>query len=465
MEPNIDQSGASLSAISCASETVCVAVDEAGRVLSSQEPTNPASWVTGAVDRAGRTSKPIPIYGLACPSESLCIAGDGAGRILTSTDPTGGEPAWHVTSVEANVTIWGVSCASTSLCVAVDGGGNVLSSTDPEDEAWAASYRADTHALEAVSCAAPSTCVAVDEAGNVVTSSDAAGGASAWTVTNVDGSSRQLTAVSCASTQSCVAVDNRGEALVAKPAPSQTLTATISGSGAGAITGGGLSCPGSCSTSEPNGSVIALTATPSSGSSFVGWSGACAGTGSCSLAMNSAETVTAEFAAKAPPTPPPGNGSSGPAPTKTSAATPAPTSTPAAPATVTDAPTVAGGVISLQSGVAMPLHCWAKSGSCLPVALTITAVESIRAHRVVGVGPSAGHSVGVTRKTVVLGQVTATLTGGQTLTVRVVLNRVGRELVRDRSRFLAELTIVPRGGKTLWKQTVGLFARPAKHHR
>jgi len=51
------------------------------------------------------------------------------------------------------------------------------------------------------------------------------------------------------------------------------------------------------------GTVVSLTATPAAGSQFNGWSGACAGTGACSVTMNAAASVTATFAALPPPPP------------------------------------------------------------------------------------------------------------------------------------------------------------------
>jgi len=51
------------------------------------------------------------------------------------------------------------------------------------------------------------------------------------------------------------------------------------------------------------GTAVALTATPASGSQFSGWSGACSGTGACSVTMDAAKSVTATFAAVPPPPP------------------------------------------------------------------------------------------------------------------------------------------------------------------
>jgi hypothetical protein len=42
-----------------------------------------------------------------------------------------------------------------------------------------------------------------------------------------------------------------------------------------------------------------LTATPGTGSTFTGWSGACTGTGACSITIGAAAVVTASFATSA----------------------------------------------------------------------------------------------------------------------------------------------------------------------
>src|SRR4030095_5918505 len=45
---------------------------------------------------------------------------------------------------------------------------------------------------------------------------------------------------------------------------------------------------------------VTLTATPAAGSTFAGWSGACSGTGSCTVTMSAARSVTATFNATTP---------------------------------------------------------------------------------------------------------------------------------------------------------------------
>jgi hypothetical protein len=76
-----------------------------------------------------------------------------------------------------------------------------------------------------------------------------------------------------------------------------TLSVSKSGSGDGTITSSpaGINCGADCSENYSSGTVVTLSATPNAGSTFVGWSGACSGTGSCTLTMNSNKSVTANF--------------------------------------------------------------------------------------------------------------------------------------------------------------------------
>lgn len=71
---------------------------------------------------------------------------------------------------------------------------------------------------------------------------------------------------------------------------------SVSRSGAGTVTGTGISCGADCTESYAPGAQVTLTAAADAGSMFVGWSGACSGSGTCNLTMNSAKSVTAYFA-------------------------------------------------------------------------------------------------------------------------------------------------------------------------
>jgi hypothetical protein len=76
-----------------------------------------------------------------------------------------------------------------------------------------------------------------------------------------------------------------------------TLTVTKSGTGTGTVTSvpAGISCGTSCSSSFATGTQVILTAQPYAGSVFSGWAGACGGTGSCVVNMNTSQSVSATF--------------------------------------------------------------------------------------------------------------------------------------------------------------------------
>jgi hypothetical protein len=76
-----------------------------------------------------------------------------------------------------------------------------------------------------------------------------------------------------------------------------TITITKSGSGDGTVTSNptGISCGSGCAVSYPAATLVTLTATPASGSRFVGWSGGCSGTSPCMIVGNSSLTVGATF--------------------------------------------------------------------------------------------------------------------------------------------------------------------------
>jgi hypothetical protein len=77
----------------------------------------------------------------------------------------------------------------------------------------------------------------------------------------------------------------------------QRFTLSVSKTGEGAITSisGGINCGSDCSEVYDEGSSISLSATPVAGMQFSGWSGACSGITSCTVAMNGNQTISAVF--------------------------------------------------------------------------------------------------------------------------------------------------------------------------
>jgi uncharacterized repeat protein (TIGR01451 family)/uncharacterized repeat protein (TIGR02543 family) len=65
-------------------------------------------------------------------------------------------------------------------------------------------------------------------------------------------------------------------------------------------TGGGTTNPAVGVHTYPYGTVVTVTATPATGYTFSSWSGACTGSGSCSVTMDADKAVTANFTSVAP---------------------------------------------------------------------------------------------------------------------------------------------------------------------
>jgi len=74
-----------------------------------------------------------------------------------------------------------------------------------------------------------------------------------------------------------------------------TLTLTRSGQGLVTSSPAGIACDPDCLASFSDVTTVTLTALPASGYGFTGWSGACMGTGSCTLTLDTDRAVTATF--------------------------------------------------------------------------------------------------------------------------------------------------------------------------
>lgn len=76
------------------------------------------------------------------------------------------------------------------------------------------------------------------------------------------------------------------------------LSVTLTGEGSGSVTSSpdGINCGIDCSEVYDYGTVVTLTANPTAGSIFTGWSGGgCLGTGTCVVTMTGSKTVIANF--------------------------------------------------------------------------------------------------------------------------------------------------------------------------
>jgi hypothetical protein len=289
--PAVFDSGNAPSGVSCASESLCVAVDSQGNVLGTSDPTaSHPSWavvdkdegkpldavscladgfcvavdergdaLVGSGSTAAAWSPPVPIgadsalSGVSCASGLLCVAVDKGGEILTSASPgTGG---WSVTSVDTEHHLTGVSCSSQALCVAVDDAGNVLASTNPTGGpgAWHSQNISATR-LVGVSCSASGLCLAVDDAGDALASADPAAASPTWSETPIAGEA--LSAVSCASSGLCVATDEHGQAFASDDAAAPIPAWGTSSADAAGVAGISCLASGFCLAVDPGGSFV-----------------------------------------------------------------------------------------------------------------------------------------------------------------------------------------------------------------
>src|SRR4029453_3120732 len=131
------------------------------------------------------------------------------------------------------------------------------------------------------------TCSATFSAGTLVTLTATAAPGSKF-----DG----WTGGGCVGTGPCTMASNTNVAVTASfSLISNSLSVTLSGSGAVSSSPAGINCGSTCSATYAGGTVVTLTPTPLNGTVFAGWSGACTGTAGCSVTINGAAAVTASF--------------------------------------------------------------------------------------------------------------------------------------------------------------------------
>jgi hypothetical protein len=104
----------------------------------------------------------------------------------------------------------------------------------------------------------------------------------------------------CSGTGTCIVTMSSAQSVTAtfNSPGNQTLSVSTNGTGSGMVTSNpaGINCGSTCSYSFSSGTVVTLTAMPTHPSTFGGWSGGgCSGTGSCTVTLSSAQSVTATF--------------------------------------------------------------------------------------------------------------------------------------------------------------------------
>ncbi len=104
----------------------------------------------------------------------------------------------------------------------------------------------------------------------------------------------------CSGTADCsITIDESNSVTATFTLVNYSLSVAKTGNGAGTVSSvpGGIDCGSDCTEEYSSGSVITLTATATSGSSFAGWGGACSGVAGpiCMVTVTEAQSVSAEF--------------------------------------------------------------------------------------------------------------------------------------------------------------------------
>ena len=204
VSPAVD-TGHSLTSVSCPTASLCFAADNHGSAFSSATPAANAAWTAETIDGTAQ------INAISCPAASLCVAVDNAGDVRYSSTP-GTASSWTGSTIDSGHHLTDVSCPTTSLCAAVDNAGQVLISTNPASGAWGTALTISSTGLTAISCTSTALCVATAGDGSVHASANASAQTPTWSNTGVD-SPTQLNAVSCSDVGVCVLADQSGAAL------------------------------------------------------------------------------------------------------------------------------------------------------------------------------------------------------------------------------------------------------------
>ena len=194
-----DSDVAELTAISCASAGVCVALAWDGVAFTLSH----GQW--HGVQLA--THKGADFYAVSCPSATLCAAVESDGYIYT-TNPSG-SGAWKHTKVGHVPGGWdGIDCPSAAKCVATgnyDRTGAIAVSTKPSTGGWktfSAKHKASAGFAQ-VQCHGTSFCFALSGGSNDYWTAKAAAADSAWHGVAPPNSMSQ-TELACPTTTECI---------------------------------------------------------------------------------------------------------------------------------------------------------------------------------------------------------------------------------------------------------------------
>jgi hypothetical protein len=255
---------------------------------------------------------PTTITATFALNQSLEVTKAGTGSGTVTSNPTGINcgvdcnetypPATSVTltatpAADSTFAGWsGGGCSGTGTCVVVVNGATLVTATFTLRQYTLTVNKAGlgagsvTSTPTGINCGA--TCAALYDAGTTVTLTASPTAGSIFAGWSGGG---------CTGTSTCQVTLAAATTVTATFTPIlHTLTVMRAGAGSGTVTSAptGINCGADCVEDYAQGTMVTLTAAPSAGSMFTGWSGAgCTGTGTCAVTMIAATTVTATFTA------------------------------------------------------------------------------------------------------------------------------------------------------------------------
>ncbi|MDX6480556.1 MAG: trimeric autotransporter adhesin [Gaiellaceae bacterium] len=237
------------------------------------------------------------------PTLTLAAAGTGSGAV--ASDPSGivcGSTCWRGFGPGTSVTLaatpradsvfvgWSGACTGTGRCtVTMSQSASVTATFTLVSATLTISRAGDGYG----SVSSEPTGVSC---GTICSSSFPYGATVTLSPTPALGARFSGWAGACTGTGGCTVTMTQAQSVTATftriPEP---FTVSRAGNGSGTVSSNpaGISCGSTCSTTFNYGATVILTASPATGSVFVGWTGACTGTGTCAVTMNQAQSVSA----------------------------------------------------------------------------------------------------------------------------------------------------------------------------
>lgn len=156
----LNSGGYNMHSIFCASTYLCLAVGDAGRIISLDQTPGQKVWY----DRASATGQNLT--GLTCTKTQLCIVVGNQGTILQSND---GGTTWRSTAIPgtSRSNLHAVNCPTSKTCLAAGDQGTLLLTKDGGNS-WLPQDSGTLANLYAISCSGSGLCVAVGENATIV---------------------------------------------------------------------------------------------------------------------------------------------------------------------------------------------------------------------------------------------------------------------------------------------------------